>query len=368
MTYRLNEKHLGLIPYEVITEDCRIRLDANESFIDPGKELRQKLLSAWENIELNRYPDDTYLELREDFGRLYEVDPELVTAGNGSDELISLIIGCFLKSDDKLLLTEPDFSMYPIFASAYERQTCYVARDNSGNLDIPAIIETIRREKASAVLFSNPSSAFSTVTAKEKIMHLVDNTDALVVVDEAYMDFSDQSVIKYAANRDNLIVLRTCSKALGCAGIRLGFAVSSPNLARVLNALRSPYNLNSLSAAAGSILLSEPDYIRNAVAQILENRKELYEMLKLLEANPVIKKIYPSATNYICVSTDYADRICAELKGRSILVRNLKNMLRVTVGTKEENQTVIEELRAIIESINSISQSETEERANEERM
>jgi histidinol-phosphate aminotransferase len=357
MTYILSEKLQSLEPYKVITEDCQIRLDANESFVDPGEELKTKLLAAWGDIALNRYPDDSYLELRQAFGRYYGVDPELVLAGNGSDELLSLLIGCFLKSDDRLLLTEPDFSMYSVFASTYERQTCYVGRNKEGDPDIPAILETVRKEKVSAVLFSNPSSSFSTVTAREKILSLIDNTDALVVVDEAYMDFSDQSLLQDVVSRDNLIVLRTCSKALGCAGIRLGFAVSSPKLVEVLNALRAPYNLNTLSAEAGRIVLSEPNYITNAIAQILENRRELYEELKPLEASPMIRKIYPTATNYICVETGYTNKIYEELKARSILIRNLKNMLRITVGTKEENQAVVEGLRTIIEYI---SESKTE--------
>jgi len=354
MSYQLHEKLQQLKPYKVIAEDCEIRLDANESFIDPGDELKTKLLNAWGNISLNRYPDDNYKQLRQAFGNYYSMDPELVVPANGSDELLSMLIGCFLKSDEKLLLAQPDFSMYEIFATNYEKKLCTVPRTESGLIHVPETLDQIRKQDARALLFSNPSSATSTVTLKRDVMELVDNTDALVIVDEAYMDFSDQSVLHEAASRDNLIVLRTCSKALGCAGIRLGFAVSSPGLIHVINALRAPYNLNTLSESAGCIILSQKEYIEDAVARILENRRQLFEGLKALEASPVIKTIYPTATNYICVKTDHANEIYEALKARSILVRNLKTMLRITVGTKEENMTFLNEMRAIVNEIEEV--------------
>ncbi len=359
MTYQLHKKLQKLEPYKVITEDCKIRLDANESFIDPAEELKTKLLTAWGEISLNRYPDDSYKALRQAFGEYYSVDPELVVAANGSDELLSLLIGSFLKSDELLMLVQPDFSMYGIFAANYERKLCTVQREESGSIDVLGTLDQIRKDGVRVLLFSNPSSATSTVTAKEDIIELVDNTDALVIVDEAYMDFSDQSVLQEAASRSNLIVLRTCSKALGCAGIRLGFAVASQRLIHVINALRAPYNLNTLSETAGHIVLAQWEYIENAVALILKNRKQLYQGLKALETSPMIKKIYPTATNYICVETDYAKEIYEELKVRSILVRNLKTMLRITVGTKEENLTVLDALQNIF--------SEMEEKTNGKR-
>ncbi len=351
MTYQLNEKLKKIDPYKVAMEDCRIRLDANESFILPEEELKHRLMAALGDVPLNRYPDDSYGELRKAYGGYCNVDPDLIVAGSGSDELISLLIGAFLKSDDKLLLANPDFSMYPVFASTYERHTCFIARDSEGNLNTAEVIDKIRKEKVTALLFSNPSSAFSTVMEAEKVMEIVDNTDALVIVDEAYMDFSDQSVLQEAASRDNLIVLRTCSKALGCAGIRLGFAHSSSRLINVINALRPPYNLNILTETAGRVLLSEPGYIEGAIAKILENRAELYEGLKSLEAAPAIKRIYPTATNYICIETDHAERIREGLKARSILVRSLGTILRVTVGTGEENRQVIEGIKAVLSEI-----------------
>ncbi len=353
MAYKLNDRLKDIKPYEVSQENCKIRLDANESFIDPCKGfqglegLKDKLLYELSNISLNRYPDDTYRGLRQAFGNYYNVDPELVVAGNGSDELIALIIGSFLQPEDKLLLAVPDFSMYSIFASTFGKTSCVIDRSIDGGMDFTETLNMIEKEKVTALIFSNPSSAFSTVMEKSRVLKIVDNTDALVVVDEAYMDFSDQSVLNEAAGRDNLVVLKTCSKALGCAGIRLGFAVSSSRLTNVINGIRPPYNLNSLSEATGRIVMGEADYLKKAIAMILENRDELYNSIITLKRDPIITKVYPTATNYICIESGIADKIYRELRNRSILIRNIGNMLRITVGTKSENTAVFEAMREI---------------------
>jgi histidinol-phosphate aminotransferase len=348
MTYRLNEKLKDLKPYEIDETIYKIKLDANESFINPGGGLKEKLWAALENISLNRYPDNSYQGLRKAFGDYYGVNPDLAVVGNGSDELLALIIGSFLKSEDTLLLAMPDFSMYPIFASTFERKSKTFNRNKDGIIDADGIIKKIKDENISAALFSNPSSALSTVNRREEILKIVDNTDALIIVDEAYMDFSNQSVLKEAQEKENLIVLRTCSKALGCAGIRLGFAVSSKRLAGLLNALRPPYNLNVLTEAAGKVVLSEKKYIDEAIAKVIDNRARLYGQLKKLEGNPMIAKVYPTSTNYICIETDYGEMICQKLKEESIIIRKLSNMIRITVGTEDENEKLIESIKRII--------------------
>jgi len=351
MTYKLNEKLEFTEPYIVNENDCAIRLDANESFIDPGKDLRGKILTVLSDISLNRYPDNSYKELRQIAGKFFDTDPDLMVIGNGSDELLSLLIGSFLKSDDLLMLRRQDFSMYSIFASVYERKTCFFEENGNGEPDIHDILTKIKEQNVKAVLFSNPNSANSTVTAKERILELADNTDALVIIDEAYMDFSDQSVSRETAGRDNLIVLKTCSKALGCAGIRLGFALSSERIINVLNTLRPPYNLNVLTEAVACAVLSETGYITDAISHIVVNRAELYKELKTLGSNKYINKIFPTATNFICIETDHADDIYEGLKARSIMIRNFKKRLRITVGTKEENKAVAEEIKSILKDM-----------------
>jgi histidinol-phosphate aminotransferase len=162
------------------------------------------------------------------------------------------------------------------------------------------------------------------------------------------MDFSNQSVLDLTDKYDNLVVLKTCSKALGCASIRLGFAVSSKEIADVLNALRPPYNINSFTQTVGRLILSDTDYKSRCVDMIIESRNHLYQQLLQLAEETEIGKVYPSETNYIYIETDQACSIWEELKRRSILVRCLEKGLRITAGTKEDNFILIKALNEIM--------------------
>ncbi|MDD4584058.1 MAG: histidinol-phosphate transaminase [Eubacteriales bacterium] len=334
--------------YEVNMGNYEIRLDANESFLDPGEEFQQEIRNVITQIPLNRYPDDSCIKLRKAFSSLYGVDSELVMAGNGSDELIGLIIGGLMKKGEKLLIFHPDFSMYSVFASTYGRELVSIPRREGYLLKSKDVLAGIEKTGARVVIFSNPASPLSQAMKREEVLNIVENTDVLVVVDEAYMDFSNQSILDMAGKYENLIILKTCSKALGCAALRLGFAISSKKMIQDLNNIRSPYNLNSLTQAIGCLILSKPDYIRRSINAIVQSRDQLYNKLQYLVQNRKINRIFPSETNFIYLETDYADWIFEELKKRSILIRKLDRSLRITAGTKMENERLIIALEEIL--------------------
>jgi histidinol-phosphate aminotransferase len=351
MTYRFHQKLKNLKPYEVVSEECRIRLDANESFLNPGKELSNQIIEAISKIELNRYPDDSCRELRRAFGSYFGVEPERVVAGNGSDELISLLIGSFLQPDETLLFFEPEFSMYRIFAEAFNRNFITIHKSDDMKMPSEQVIGAIHESGARVVIFSNPSSPSSKVMARSEVCTILESTDALIVVDEAYMDFSDQSVLDLTLTYENLIVLKTCSKAFGCAAIRLGFAVASDKIISILNALRPPYNVNSISQAIGTLVLSHHELIKSHTALIIMSREELYHGLKTLVDKKGSIKIFPSETNFIYLITNESDQIYEKLKSHSILVRNMDHALRITVGTKEENDQLLRAMEEILTTI-----------------
>jgi histidinol-phosphate aminotransferase len=186
---------------------------------------------------------------------------------------------------------------------------------------------------------------------REDILHIIENTDALVVIDEAYMDFSDQSVMKVAEKYDNLIVLKTCSKAWGMAAIRLGFAVSSKKIIRALHCVRSPYNVNALTQAAGCVIFSNPDYMKNAVEEIKKSRDYLYQGLAQFEEKEGVVRVVKPETNFVFLELSDAEFVFEELKKRSIIVRRLGSYLRITAGTKKENDALIQALSEIIQEV-----------------
>lgn len=348
MTYQLNEKVKNLIPYDPIMGDYRIRLDANESFIDPGEILREQILSAVSGIEFNRYPDPTATELCGKFAQFYGVDPSCVVAGNGSDELITVILGAFLRPGDRLLTFSPDFSMYKLYGDIFEKTNCVAAKKEDLTLTADDVLDAAGKTGPAAILLSNPCSPTSLVMSREDALRIVENTDALVIIDEAYMDFSDGSVIKTAEKYDNLIVLKTCSKALGLAAIRLGFAVSSKEIIRALNCVRSPYNVNALTQAIGCVVFSNPGYIKDSMEEIKKARDSLYQGLLKIEGKSGVRRVVKPDTNFVLVELEDVESVFNELKKRSIIVRRIGNYLRITAGTKKENGDLIQALTEIL--------------------
>ncbi len=349
MTYELNDKVKNLIPYDAVAGNYEIRLDANESFLDSGEALRDQFLSALSGIALNRYPDPMASELCKKIAKFYGIDPGSVVAGNGSDELITVILGAFLRPGDRVLTFSPDFSMYRFYGTIYEKTNLLAEKEDDLILTAGDVMDAVSRNQPDAVILSNPCSPTSLVMSREDVLHIVENTDALVILDEAYMDFSDQSIIKVAEKYDNLILLKTCSKALGLAAVRLGFAVSSPKIVKALHSVRSPYNVNALTQAVGTVIFSNPDYIKGAIEEIKKSRDELYQGLTGLRERNGVRRVLKPETNFVLMELDEAERVYEELKLKSIIVRRLGDYLRITAGTQQENGRVVSALSEILE-------------------
>lgn len=348
MSHQIHDRLLQMKPYEVLNERYRIRLDANESFLDPMSNLADEILSAVSKISFHRYPEDTCYDLRRAFGSFYGVHPELVVAGNGSDELIALLIGSFLQDEETLLVFRPEFSMYRIFGSLYGKKVVELEKEEEFHQTADSLLRGIKESKARMVLFSNPASPTSLALSRAEIKKVLNATDALIVVDEAYMDFSDQSVLDLVTAYDNLIVLKTSSKAMGAAAIRLGFAISNQTIINILNRIRPPYNVNSITQAIGTILYQHTEEAKQRRNQIVEEKNWLLrELTNLIEEKKSVK-INPSETNFIFLFSLYTDEIFQSLREHSILVRKLENGLRITVGNRKENMEFLKVMRKVI--------------------
>ena len=246
--YQLNEKIKDLKPYDPIQGSYRVRLDANESFLPLPQALVEEAKAAVERTAFNRYPDPAARELCQAFAACYGVKPEQVVAGNGSDELITVLFEAFLEKGDAFATVEPDFSMYAFNGHLHEARHVAIPKGKDLRLDVEAVAAACQREQVKLLIFSNPCNPTSLVCGREEMRKLIASLpDTLVVLDEAYMDFSDQSLLGEVEDHPNLLVLRTCSKAFGMAALRLGFAVCGKTLAGALRAVKSPYNVNSLS-------------------------------------------------------------------------------------------------------------------------
>lgn len=346
--YELNEKLKALAPYDPDMGENMIRLDANESFLPLPEGVLEELKSALDRAELNRYPDPVAKELCAAFAARYGLPPERVTAGNGSDELITVLFEGFLQKGDAFATLEPDFSMYALNGALHEARHVAIPKEDY-RLDIDKIVETCQNEGVKLLIFSNPCNPTSLVCAREDVRRLIRSVDALVALDEAYMDFSDQSLLAEAADFDNLVILRTCSKAVGMAALRLGFAVAGETLTKAIRAVKSPYNVNALSQAMGAAVLRRGDCLDRALEELLRSRYELVRGLRELEsAHPGGFRLLPGETNFAALVLPDGEGARRFLRERGVSVRYTGGLLRVTAGKAEENAAFLEDFAAYL--------------------
>ena len=347
--YTLNKKIINLVPYEPISGTYDIRLDANECPDNLPEFIREEIKAEIDKLAFNRYPDPMATSVVEAFASYYGVNPAFVTAGNGSDELIFLIEAAFLEKGDKMLVVSPDFSMYNFYSSICEVECETFVKNDDLDIDVDALIEKVNRDDIKLLMFSNPCNPTGRGITADEARRLVTSVDALVILDEAYMDFWDQSLLSEVAQHSNLIIFRTASKAVGSAALRLGFAVANETISRAIKAVKSPYNVNSFSQAAGAVIFKNKEYLQNRQKTIVKNRETLYN--GLMELGNALEDFTPieSVANFVFVRTSQAEKIFAYLKSKSIVVRLMGSYLRITAGTGQEVEQVLNSIKEYFE-------------------
>lgn len=316
-----------------------IKLDANESPYPTPEKVLNAIKNSIDLDSLNRYPDPDMKELLASYGRFVGVSPDRLVAGDGSDELIALIINTFLADGGKILITEPDFSMYAFYADFAGAQTVRYRKKDGIDTDISELKALIKEENVRLVLFSNPCNPTGEMLSAEEIKALMDGSDALFVVDEAYMEFAprSESVIALTEKTDNLIVLKTVSK-IGLAGLRCGFAVSNTELIAALKKTKSPYNLNSVTQKAVAVAMDNYAEIGENVEKIKAAVTLTYEKLKKYE-DTLGFEMRRGNGNFVYLrfkENGGAAKVHSFLKENGISVRLMGNCLRITAGTAEE--------------------------------
>ena len=352
MIYTPAKKLKGLDLYIPPESDYRIRLDSNESPYPLPDALQKELADTVAKAAVNRYPDSRAEKLTEEAGRFFGISPDCITPGNGSDELIALLLGTLLEKGDNVLTISPDFSMYAFYGFLNELKIHTLQKEDDMKINVSKIIEYCNAYSVKAVIFSNPCNPTSLGVRRQDVERLIKGVACLVIVDEAYMDFWDQSVIEDINDLDNLIVLKTCSKNIGMAGLRLGFALTNPKLTEIIRAVKSPYNINSVTQAAGCFILRQKGLIAENTAKMISVRNDLKRaLLDMSEHYFSIERVYDSVTNFVLIKNPKSKEIAERLAERSISVRLLGGYLRITAGTEEENREFLENFENILSAI-----------------
>ncbi|ABK61580.1 MULTISPECIES: histidinol-phosphate transaminase [Clostridium] len=329
-------------PYDAKGEKYKIKLDANESFIGLSKEIKNKIIRSLIELEFNNYPDPDATKLKKAYGDYIGIDEKNIMVGNGSDELIQILTNAFLDKNEKIVTLNPDFSMYEVYTKVRGGKVSVFDLDEDFKLNVNKIIEYINEEKPKMFIFSNPNNPTGGVIPKYDIIKIIENVNCIVVVDEAYMEFYGDSILDYIKKYDNLIVLRTASKAIGSAALRLGFLITNDTLLREIKKVKPPFNVNSVSQVIGEIILKDKDFIRESIDKVLYERNYLLKELKKIDG----LKVYETKSNFVLIYNENANEINESLikigiKVRSFTDENLKNFIRITVGSREQNIEVI---------------------------
>ncbi len=297
----------------------------------------------------NRYPDPHQSQLKEVLASVKSVATENLFIGNGSDEVIDLIYRTFANpGKDKVIICPPTYGMYEVSANINDVEIINIPLLPNFQLDKQSILETIEQDLSVKLIFicspNNPTG--NLVTGIEGI---VEKFNGIVIVDEAYIDFSPESTKVPLINKyPNIIVLQTLSKAWGLAGIRVGFAFAQSEIIALLNKIKPPYNISLLNQQHAIEKLTRIDEFEAERNELLFERDRLEkELLKL----PTVQKIYPSDANFLLVEVTDANHVYNELVNKKVIVRNrhtvIKNCIRITVGTKQENNILLTELKDI---------------------
>ncbi len=336
-------------PYSVPEFDCSVRLDGNESPYDLDPERKVELCRRLSELSVNRYPDSSAGGVIRSLSRLTGVSPDGILLGNGSDEIIQMILEVLSGKSGRVLTPSPTFSMYKVSSLVLGKQVTEIPLDEDFDIDLDSTLSAVREENPDIVFLSTPNNPTGNSFSEEKVLGIVRHCPGAVVVDEAYCDFSRKSYIPLIAEYENLLVLRTMSK-IGFAAARLGMLFARPDIVAEVNKARLPYNINSFSQEVMAFALDHPEIVDRGVCLVLEERDRLCGELERLKGLDV----YPTDANFFLVKVGDAESVFMELVKNGILVRRfqgvdrLSDCLRITVGTREENEKLVGALVGIL--------------------
>ena len=318
------------------TDSAEVYLDANENPFDNG---------------INRYPDPYQKNLKKRISEIKSIPIKNIMLGNGSDEVLDLIFRAFCEpKHDNVIVTPPTYGMYKVLAGMNNVDLRPSYLDNNFNIRIKDILDQID-VNTKLIILCSPNNPSGNTMPEEQVKELLIRSNCLVVIDEAYIDFSeDSSYLNKLDMYPNLIVCQTLSKAWGMAGIRLGICYASQAIISVLNKIKPPYNVNVLTQQKALTSLENIDNFKSHLEEILKEKKKLRAALEQIS---FVKIIYPSDANFWLIKVDDANKRYGQLLQKGIVVRNrtneisCDNCLRITVGTPRENEKLIIALKKL---------------------
>jgi histidinol-phosphate aminotransferase len=325
----------------------RLRLDFNENIAGPPPSV-PRALARLSPKQISSYPE--YLAAEEKLARFFGARPEQLVVTNGVDEALGVVSAGFAEAGRPLLLVEPTFSMYRFWADMFGAQVVTLRYDDRLRFPVDDVLRVLRGRRPRLFFLANPNNPTGDLLGPRTLRRILEaGRRTMVVIDEAYYEFSGLTVVGWIRRYPNLIVTRTFSKASGLAGLRLGCLISNAEVISALRRLRPPFSVNAAALAAGLAVAAHPGWIRRYAQEVAEARGELERALERLGV-----AVYPSAANFVLA--DFGERgpaIFAKLRRRGILLRDRTSdfgrpgWVRITIGTRAQTRTLIRELEKL---------------------
>lgn len=333
-------KGLSDLPtYDVTEKEWEIKLNANESSLNLPPLVEERVMNRLSHIAFHRYPDTELTDLKELIAANFRLSPDNVLIGNGSSEILEKLFFAFGGPGRTVVFPMPSFSMYHIYAKLSESEAKVVPLCADYSLDVKQFVQTVQDSDAKLAVLCTPNNPTGNVVSIEDLAYIAKNIDCPFAVDEAYVEFYGVSAAGLLEKYPNLIVARTFSKAYGMAAVRVGYMLAGRDIAAMVGKAFMPYHVNVLTLAAAAIVYQMRDEFVPRIQMYVAERKRAFDFLTKLPGITV----YPSETNFLLVHFEQAAELLAHLEEQKIGVRSfiskpgLENCLRITIGTREEN-------------------------------
>ncbi len=326
-------------------------LNANESYRNLEDTIISEIREAIDTIDFNRYPEDENINIRSAYASLIQKQATQVIAGNGSDEMLGLMISLFIKQGKKLFTLSPDFSMYDYYVSIQGGEMVKYHYGINDTFDVEAFIKQGTQEAIDLIVFSNPNNPTGRLIKQNELKQILEAFSNIpVIIDEAYADFCEETMLDYIDEYDNLYVTRTLSKAYAMAGVRCGFLISNKKNIDYIKTYKVPYNVNVVTQTIVKIALKHTVLFEQRIEEIKCSREALYEAYTNIQ-DPCIT-LYPSTANYLYGTTKYKEQLFIALDKAGITIRNYEDdSIRITIGSKQQNEKILEIIRQISKEV-----------------
>ena len=347
---------MSKINLDILVRKNILEMNSYSSARDEFENKKQKLVfldaneSPFQN-EINRYPNNKHIDLKQTLLELNQLSNGQIVLGNGTDEILDLIMRVFCNpSSDKIITIPPTYGMYDVIAKTNNVENIKVPLKSNFTLNLEELKKSFS-EKTKLLFLCSPNNPTGNSFSRKDLIDLIESFSGVVVIDEAYINFSSNSSLVSLINKyNNLIVTQTMSKAFGMAGIRLGMGFSNNKIINYINKIKPPYNINLLTEKRALKELKNIDTIKTNIKIILDERNKLIDSLNELS---FIIKVYPSDSNFILIKVDDADLRYKQLIEKGIVLRNRSkellcdNCLRITIGTPYENELLIKNFKEL---------------------